>query len=268
MTRPGFSRALTTGILLLAILVLGLAVIARERRATRLRAALGQFQRNAHQQILSRMDRPLSWVGGATTGTLNWEGRESLGSIIRDLSGLAGRLTGLRWALVVRVDPAGLAEAGQTPDALVQLPEAPAAEISFDQLFERALGPCQLDWFADDGTLTITSREAVSRENTRITKFLEQPVVLSWRKGDSLDDVIARLRASTEGLTFPTGLPIFVRFHESELFDDCVILRDPAPGELSVGEQLRRILEPVGLRYEVKNGAVMIVPEPAADTSL
>ena len=150
----------------------------------------------------------------------------------------------------------------------MQLPEAPGAESTFDELFERTLGPCQLDWFASDGTLTITSREAVNRENTRITKFLEQSIVLSWRKGDSLDDVIARVRATTEGLSFPTGLPIFVRFHESEFFDDCVVLAEPVQGELSVAEQLRRILEPAGLRFEVKNGAVMIVPEPAADTSL
>jgi len=31
--------------------------------------------------------------------------------------------------------------------------------------------------------------------------------------------------------------------------------------ELPIGEQLRRLLEPLGLQYEVKNGAVLIMAE-------
>jgi hypothetical protein len=61
-----------SAILVLAVLVLGLLVTARERREARLRLALAKFQNRAHQDIYSSLDSPVSAPGTSAAVPLNW----------------------------------------------------------------------------------------------------------------------------------------------------------------------------------------------------
>ena len=259
-TRGGLGRAL----LLLAILVLGFFVVAEQRREARLRAALAQFQSRHHARIYEVLSSSIPWVGGASAVPLKWGGRDSLSAVVGQLSLLTGRLAGRRLSLTVEIDPVGLEEAGQSLRSMVKLPPAPSGEIALDEVLQQILKPNNLAWQVKDGTLTITSQKALDRLNERILKRLEQPMILTWSERDSLEDVVERVRASTLGQSFPAGLPILVRDHGYESRAEA-LLPDPARKELPIAEQLRLILGPMGLRYQVQNGAVVVLAEDAAD---
>ena len=160
---------------------------------------------------------------------------------------------------------AGLEEAGQALQSIVQLPPAPTGELTLSDLLQQILEPNGLAWKVEDGTLTFTSRKAVERLNARIRDRLDQPIFLRWSNGDSLDEVIERVRASTEGPSFPSGLPIFVQDRGPPLRENSRVLADSAGRERAINEHLRRLLEPLGLRYDVESGAVLIVATGAAD---
>ena len=268
MTKPGTRSALGTALLLLAILVLGLLVAKHQRREARLRAALVQFKRGAQEKIRGRFDLPYMWAGGVPI-PFRWGGSDSLGTVIKYLTSFTIRIPRLssRIRLNVEVDTAGLLEAGLTLQSRVQLPPAPNRETTVRELFRQILVPNDLAWYVDDETLTLTSRKALDRIHESILKRLEQPVILKWSNGDSLADVIERIRVITETPSFPSGLSIFMQLDGSESSYEPLEMPDPVRGELPIGEQLRRFLEPMGLRYELRNGAVMIVPREAADES-
>jgi hypothetical protein len=269
MTRPGTRSALGTALLLLAILVLGLLVAAQQRREARLRAALVQFKRSAEEKINARFDLPYLWAGGVAI-PLNWGGSNSLDTVIQYLTSLTARIPvlSLRIRLNVKVDTVGLLEAGQTLQSRVQLPPAPKRETTVRELFQQILEPNDLAWHVENETLTLTSRKALDRFHQSILKRLERPVILKWSKGDSLATVIERVRVSTEAPNFPSGLPILMQLDGSESSYEPLSAPDSVHWELPIGEQLRRFLEPLGLRYELREGAVMIVPQEAADESI
>ena len=116
--------------------------------------------------------------------------------------------------------------------------------------------------------LAITSRKALNRLHEIIRKRLEQPIILTWSEHDSLDDVIAQVRLSTAGSDFPNGLPIVLRLQRPGSAGDRFVLPEPTAHELPIGEQLTRILEPIGLRYDLSNGAVIIGDENDTDKSM
>jgi hypothetical protein len=267
MLKPGTRSALGTAFLVLAILVLGGLIVAQQHREVRLRAALAQFQGRTHEKIHSRLNSPIFLQGGAAAIPLNWGGTESLDVVLGKLTQSTARLAGRPRSFAVVVDPHGLEEAGLALQATVQLPRVPKGELTFSDLLQQILEPNGLAWKVEEGTLTFTSRKALERLNASIRKRLDQPIFLHWSNGDSLYDVIERVRVSTEGLSFRSGLPIVVQARVSDSRDDFRILADGVGRELPIGEQLRRLLEPLGLQYEVKNGAVLIVAENVPDES-
>ena len=265
MKRPGTRSALGNAFLLLAILVLGAFILAQQRREARLREALAKFQGQTHEQIHSRLNYPLSWQAGPQTIPLNWGATESLDVVLRQLTNSIARFAGRRRSFTVIVDQHGLLEAGQSPQSMLQLPPVPTGDLTLSDLLEQILEPNGLAWKVEDGTLTFTSRNALERLNAMIRGRLDQPIFLRWSNGDSLDEVIERVRASTEAPSFPGGLPIFVQDRGPISREDFRILADSAGRELAINEHLRRLLEPLGLRYEVKSGAVLIGETGAAD---
>jgi hypothetical protein len=260
MKKPGTRNALGTAFLSLAILVLGGLIVAQQHREARIRAALSQFQSRTHEKIRSRLNYPILSQGGAAAIAVNWGGSDSLEVVLQQLKLTIARLGGPPRGFTVAVDPLGLEEAGQDLQSLVQLPTAPKGELPFQKLLQQILEPNDLAWKVEDGTLTFTSREALDRLNQSILRRLDQPIILNWSKGDSLEAVIERIRVSTEGPSFPSGLPIFVQLSGSASRVDFRNLPEPVGNELPISEQLRRILQPLGLRYGIWNGAVMITP--------
>jgi hypothetical protein len=258
MKKPGIRNALGIASLLLVILVLGGLIVAQERRGVRLKAALVRFQRRTHEKIHNHLTYPILWKGGAKTILLNWGGSDSLEAVLDQLMLATARLGG-PGGFTVAVDPLGLEEAGQTLQSTVTLPPEPTGEVTFHEVLQHILEPNDLAWKVENGKLTFTSREALDRFNERILKRLEQPIILNWSKGDSLEDVIERLRVSTEGPRFPAGLPIFLQIHGWPQRADLRNLPEPAGKELAIGEQLQRLIQSLGLRYEIRDGAVMIV---------
>jgi hypothetical protein len=267
MIKPGTRSALGKVFLLLAILVLGGLIVAQQHREARLRAALSQFQGRTHAQIHSRLNYPLSWQGGAAAIPLNWGGTESLDVVLRELTKSTARLASRPRTFAVVVDPHGLEEAGLALQSIMQLPPAPTGELRLSDLFQKILEPNRLAWKVEDGTVMFTSRKGLERLNASIRQRLDQPIFLRWSNGDSLVDVIDRVRVSTEGPSFPSGLPIFIQDLGPASREDFRILADAEGRELPIGEQLRRVLEPLGLQYDVKNGAVLIAAESVAGES-
>ena len=269
MTKPGTRSALGTALLLLAILVLGLLVVKHQRREARLRAALVQFKRGAHEKMNDRFDVSYLWAGGAAI-PFNWGSSDSFGTVIQHLTSLTRRVPRMssRIRLNVELDTAGLLEAGLTLHSRVQLPPAPTHDTTVRELFEQILEPNDLAWHLHDETLTFTSRKALDRLHESILKRLEQPVILKWSTGDSLADVIERIRLSTETPSFPSGLPIIIQLDGSESSYGPLGMPVPAERELPISEQLRRFLERLGLRYELRHGAVTILPQEEADESI
>jgi hypothetical protein len=89
--------------------------------------------------------------------------------------------------------------------------------------------------------------------------------VLTWPDGASLDDAITALRSSTVGREFPLGLPVYSDLSSVDVSD----LKSevaPAPKQsVPIWEHLARILSPLRMKYELKNGALVIVSRPRAD---
>jgi hypothetical protein len=262
MTLPRARIRPVTAILVFAILVLGVLATARERREARLRSALAKFQNRAHQEIYSSLNNPVSAPGTSAAVPLNWGGSSSLQPVIDEITTLITSprfLKGAPRALAVDIDSAGLLEAGHTPKSVALLPAAPTSDIPASDLIRQLLKPFDLAFKVQEGKLTITSRKALERSHENIIKQLDQPVKLTWSRRDSLRDVIERLRMETRGANHPEGLPIFAQLGGPRSPDHLLILPDPPPEALPLREQLQRLLEPLGLRYEIRDGALMVV---------
>ena len=263
MTKPGTRSWLGTVFLLLAILVLGVLVAVQQRRETRLRAALARFQNRAYQDIHSRISTPSLEPKSSPISSLSWGGYSSLGAVIDQIRLITVRpfLTRSSRVLTVEVDAIGIQAAGRSLKSVAMLPNAPTEEIAVRDVLLQVLAPFDLAYHVKDGSLTITSKQKVNQLHESILKQLNQPMTLTWSEGDSLVSVIERVRMRTSGPGFPDGLPIFVQRDGPSAPDERLMLPDCAREELSIREQLSRLLVPLGLRYEVKDGAVLIVTE-------
>lgn len=263
MTRPRARIRPVTVILVLAILVLGVLVTVQQRREARLRQALAPFRNRAHQSIYKRLDGPSPPMGTSPRLSLNWGATAPLEEVISQLKLFTNRrTTRLRSSFPIEVDFAGLAESGQSLTSLVRLPPEPSQILSLDEFMHHVLEPMNLDFEIRDGALFITSHVAVERSHDRILKFLDQPVLLTWPDGASLDDVIAAVRSSTMGPEFPLGLPMYP--DPSSVDDsDLKTVVAPAPKQsVPVWEHLVRILSPLRMKFELRNGALVILSRP------
>ena len=112
-----------TAVLVLAILVLGLAVVAQQRRETRLKRALALFRNRAHQNLYIRLHGPSPPVGISPRLSLKWGATAPLEEVISQIKLFTNRrTTRLRSSFPIEIDSAGLAESGQSLTSLVRLP--------------------------------------------------------------------------------------------------------------------------------------------------
>jgi hypothetical protein len=101
-----------------------------------------------------------------------------------------------------------------------------------------------------------------------ILETLEQPIVLAYSNGMTLEDVLKQVKAVTRRPKLPSGVPIYidpVGLQEAERTLSVPIKTAPPEGELSLREQLRRLLKPLGLAFSVQQGCLMITSEESLD---
>ncbi len=169
-----------------------------------------------------------------------------------------------RRVLSIEADAIGLQEAGASLKSIATLPAAPSEEIPIRDVTLQILAPFKLAYQVKDGRLTITSQKHVKHLNERILKHLDERIELSWSNGDSLQAVIERVRQKSRGPNFPEGLPIFVGIYGDMGPDERLTLSNPGRDELPIRDQLSRLLAPLALRFDVQDGALLIVKEPPA----
>jgi len=265
MTTPRSRARLGTAILLLVIVALGFVLVARQRREARLRAALALFENRANRSSYGRLN--------SLDLSLKWPDQATLNEVIKQVGfitnrpGFAGRR---RLSLPIYVDPIGLQEAGQSLTSRVIGPP-PKNSLTIQEHLRRVLEPLGLAYQVKDGSLMVTSRQAVERSHQLILKRLNQPIALKWTDESSLENVIERVSLSTRGPGLPLGLPIYVDYWGLSEIDsslDNVIVAPPPRAELPVREHLRRILEPLGLVYQLRDGAVMITSRQFVDETI
>src|SRR5262249_5573038 len=101
---------------------------------------------------------------------------------------------------------------------------------------------------------------------------LDLPIPLAYGDQGDLDEVLKEVRRRTTGdpnlPKLPTGIPIYVDpigLQEAERSLGSTVRRPESSDTLTLGEHLRRILEPLGLGYEVKDGFLMITAKGSLD---
>jgi len=101
---------------------------------------------------------------------------------------------------------------------------------------------------------------------------LDEPIALTYPDGASLDVVLKEIKQKTTKLPklpkLPTGIPIYVDpigLQEAEKSLNSTVKRPPSADKLTLGEHLRRILDPLGLAYTTKDGFLMITSKASED---
>jgi hypothetical protein len=241
-------------------------MVAQHRREMRLRQALLFFRTRVHQRIYDRLNDPSKWLGNSPRLPLSPGGTARLDEVIAVFRVFVARpFPGLRSGFPVEVDPVGLKEAGQSLTSPAQLPPATSEDVSLHEQLRRILEPMNLTYEIKDGTVLITSRQAVQRSHEGIRKLLDHSIVLTWPLGASLEDVIEQVRLNTRGPELPLGLPIYVDPASSGDLDlpHATVSRSPTEA-LPIRVHLDRVLAPLQLRYELRNGSLMILAQHKA----
>jgi hypothetical protein len=105
-----------------------------------------------------------------------------------------------------------------------------------------------------------------------IHEALDRPVPLDYGDDDPLDRILKEIKKQTtknpDLPRTPAGIPIYVDpigLQEAERSLNSPVKRPPSADALLLGEHLRRILDPLGLGYEVKDGFLMITAKDSLD---
>jgi hypothetical protein len=101
---------------------------------------------------------------------------------------------------------------------------------------------------------------------------LDQPSTLTYAEGATLDVVLRQIKAqfATNPKTL-TSIPMYVDpigLHEAGVRLNSPIKRPPSADTLALGEHLARILDSLGLAYQVKDGFLMITSKESNDVPL
>jgi hypothetical protein len=101
---------------------------------------------------------------------------------------------------------------------------------------------------------------------------LDQTIALTYADGEHLDVVLKDIKMRTTKNPklpkLPTGIPIYIDpigLQEAEQSLHATVKRPPSADTLTLGEHLRRILEPLGLAYLVKDGFLMVTAKDSLD---
>lgn len=141
-----------TVLLLALILVLGYSLVIRQRRESRLRAALSLYKHRATGEIAELMGRSVG---------LDWPDGTVLGEAIELIRDSVPASWGFPKGIPVLVDPDGLREAGQSLRSPVKAPppdDPNAGLLSLGQKLRIVLEPLGLTYVVKDGAIVIISR--------------------------------------------------------------------------------------------------------------
>jgi hypothetical protein len=104
-----------------------------------------------------------------------------------------------------------------------------------------------------------------SRSEGYIASAIGGWLAVDWPEGTTLDDAIDRIKSASSRMNpaFPKGIPIYVdpdalRRAGKTLKSPVKGLPPDPPRSSTFRQKLRSVLEPMGLAYEVKDGAIMI----------
>jgi hypothetical protein len=108
------------------------------------------------------------------------------------------------------------------------------------------------------------------RGHEKILEHLIEPIVLVYTDQAPLEDVLKQIKDRTKGARLPNGIPIYVDpigLTEADLTLISPVKTPATKEELSLGEQLQRILKPLGLASKAEAGFLMITSEESLDES-
>jgi hypothetical protein len=101
---------------------------------------------------------------------------------------------------------------------------------------------------------------------------IDQPIPLSYSDGATLEEVLKEVRKQTAKSPKLTkgipGIPIYVDpigLQEAQRGIGSTVKRPPSADTLTLGEHLRRVLDPLGLGHAVKEGYLLITSKEAID---
>jgi hypothetical protein len=98
---------------------------------------------------------------------------------------------------------------------------------------------------------------------------LEEPLLLMYPDGATLEVFLKEMKRRTPGKKLPSGIPIYVDpvgLQEAKRTMESPVKRPESASRLTLGEHLHRVLEPLGLDYEIKSGFLMITSVESVDS--
>jgi hypothetical protein len=110
------------------------------------------------------------------------------------------------------------------------------------------------------------------RATDDLDRIMDRSVPMDWPKGTPLGEAIEQIKGGTStSWRFPRGLPIVVdpdgirEAGQSLSSPLAAPPKDPNGKPLSLGQNLRTVLEPLGLAAEVRDGAIVITARSRVD---
>jgi hypothetical protein len=106
-------------------------------------------------------------------------------------------------------------------------------------------------------------------QDESIAELLDQPLNLTYPERAPLAVFLKDIKwHSSVGTKFTTGIPIYVDpigLSEANKTMASAVEKPPADDKLTLREQLKRVLKPLGLGFMIKSGFLMITSEEAVD---
>jgi hypothetical protein len=109
-----------------------------------------------------------------------------------------------------------------------------------------------------------------SRSDRSFARVLARPVVLELPDQYTLGELIEEIKVRTHWTGLPNGLPIFVDgvgLREAGKSLTSLVQESTTEEPLPLLEHLRRMLEPMGLAYQVRDGAILITSRKAVEAA-
>jgi hypothetical protein len=104
-----------------------------------------------------------------------------------------------------------------------------------------------------------------------ICEVLSEPLVIAYPDGAALEDMLKDIKACTTGKAkLKSGIPIYVDpmgLQEANQTMTSKVKRPVISGRMTLGDQIRQALEPLGLAYMVKDGFLMITSKESWESS-
>ena len=102
-----------------------------------------------------------------------------------------------------------------------------------------------------------------------IVDVMKRPLALSYPDDASLEQVLKDIKLRSTGQPkLPAGIPIFVDpigLSEADKTMMSTVRKQPSDQKLTLREHLKRVLEPLGLDFTIKDGFLMITSQEAVD---